>query len=394
MRHDLAQVAEEYGTPLYFLDLAGIRRTAEEFRHAWLSIIPTARFFFSYKTNPIPLVTHVHKTLGYGAEVTSGPELGWALEDGHLGRDIILNGPVKTDEELAGAIEAGALIQLDHPQEVDDAVRLARAAGRSARVGLRLRGRARGVEPMHFGMTAEEANAAAERIRSSPDLSLESIHMHLGTRIADPSRYAEAWAPFVDLARTLREENGRKPFMVDVGGGFASATTFGRDAAPPPPPQEFAKAIATILRPLIQSGAMLAVEPGRCLVESHGILLTRVASVKEMPDGSVAVLDGGVSHVPTVLKHDHSIAFVGERTHGRRKGWRLHGPLCMSSDVVAREVEGSTDLRRGDVVGIGDAGGYDMTGGFPWIRPHPQLLVVDGEKRHLIGRERPASLWR
>lgn len=386
---DHSALAREFGTPLYVFDLEGALQAFDAFDAAWRRRFSRFHLAWSYKTNPLPMLTRAFAARGGWADVVSGEELGWAIEDGHPGEHIVFNGPLKERHELRAAFAADALVHLDSREEAaraEDA-----AQGTRARLGLRVRARAPGLAPMHFGVEAEDLPLAAADVLGRPRLRLASFHQHVGTSLDDPDLYRAAWARVVPTIEKLLPSLEEPP-LLDVGGGYAAEDPWDPGAAVPPPGR-YADALAAALAPLTARGASVAAEPGRCLVEPHGALVTRVVAVKKVDDRGILVLDGGAALAPTARFHPHPVRFAGD-PDAREAPWDLHGPLCMAGDRVAEGAWGPAGVRPGDVVVIGGAGAYDLTGGFPWSRPHAPLVVRARAGVSVVTPSASASLWR
>lgn len=386
---DHAALAREFETPFYAFDLEGALGSFDSFDDAWRRRFPRFALAWSYKTNPLRMVTRAFAERGAWADVVSGEELGWALEDGHPGGRIVFNGPLKEDPALRRAFGADALVHLDSGEE---AARADAAAGSArARVGLRVRARAPGLAPMHFGVEVEDVPLAVEDVLARRRLRLASFHQHVGTGVADPEAYREAWARVVPTLEKLLP-NMEEPPILDVGGGYAAAHPF-EGSVPVPDPGRYADALAEALAPLTARGARVVAEPGRCLVEPHGALVTRVVAVKRVDGRGVLVLDGGAALAPTARFHPHPVRFEADPA-AREARWDLHGPLCMAGDRVAEGAWGPARVRVGDVVVVGGAGAYDLTGGFPWSRPHAPVVLRSRAGTSLVRPSASASLWR
>ena len=81
------------------------------------------------------------------------------------------------------------------------------------------------------------------------------------------------------------------------------------------------------------------------------------------------------------------------RTSNDMEPCRFVGPLCMSRDVIRESPSAPSDLRPGDAIAIGNVGAYDISGGFPWIRTHAGLLLLDGDSATAVPLPL-ASVWR
>jgi hypothetical protein len=106
---------------------------------------------------------------GLGCDAFGAPELRAALRAGVPGARISVNGPCKDAATFAVAIAAGATVTLDDVGELDALRAAVAAAGRPARVHLRLRpDYARITAPSDFSADGASVAQAARRSASAP----------------------------------------------------------------------------------------------------------------------------------------------------------------------------------------------------------------------------------
>src|SRR5690349_22658986 len=97
----------------YVYDTGVLRRRAEAVRGA---LPDGARLLYAVKANSHPAVVATLASTVDGLEVASGGELELARTAG-AGR-IVFSGPAKTDAELAAAVDAGAVVNVESPLEL------------------------------------------------------------------------------------------------------------------------------------------------------------------------------------------------------------------------------------------------------------------------------------
>jgi diaminopimelate decarboxylase len=160
---------------------------------------------------------------------------------------------------------------------------------------------------------------------------------------------------------------------LDFGGGVGIAYDGG--AAPDP-----ADYVRRIVRAAGASGLKLAIEPGRVLVGSAGVVLTRVVDVKQFAGARrFVVLDAGMTELmrPALYGAFHRIEPVHLRP-GALAPVDIVGPICESTDTFARDRE-LPPVEVGDLVVIRDSGAYAAAMGSNYLRrPLPPEVLVDG----------------
>ena len=119
-----------------------------------------------------------------------------------------------------------------------------------------------------------------------------------------------------------------------MGGGFPVAY---RPDDAPPPLDEFARALASRLR-----GYRLLLEPGRALVADAGVLLAEVLYVKRQAGQLFVIVDAGMTDLlrPALYDAHHEIAALCGESDGERELAQVVGPVCESTDVLARDRHG------------------------------------------------------
>jgi len=203
----VADMLEEFGSPLFVLSEKTIRDTYKEAYRAFSNRYPKVQFAWSYKTNYINAVCNIYHQEGAWAEVVSGFEYQKALNNGVPGNRIIFNGPDKTDEEIMLALKNKSLIHIDHLDELYRITEIAEELQYKPNVAIRVN-MDTGIYPMwdRFGFNYENGQAwdAINKIVLAGKLNLTGLHCHIGTFMLSPSAYAIAVQKMSDLAIGIR----------------------------------------------------------------------------------------------------------------------------------------------------------------------------------------------
>ena len=349
---------------------------------------------WSYKTNYLGAICRVLHQEGAWAEVVSGLELEMALRLGMPGRQIIFNGPAKSDADLDLAFREGAHIHIDHLDEVALAERVAERRGVRPSVGLRVNMTDLPVPCWdRFGFNLENGAAmdAARRIAKRGRLNLTALHVHVGTFVQERDAYELAACALAKWARQLREELDVHIDTIDMGGGFASRNTLQTQYLPgeqaSPSLAQYADSIVTGLE-LGYAGQelpRLVLETGRAVVDDSGVIVATVVGNKRLTDGRRAVvLDAGVNILPTAYWYRHDI-FPAQDVHGTAEPTVFFGPLCMNIDVVRDRIL-FPSLKAGDRVVIARTGAYNVTQWMQFIAARPNVVMVSPTGEHSIIR--------
>ncbi|MBC8436219.1 MAG: alanine racemase [Bacteroidetes bacterium] len=392
----VADLIREYGSPLFVISEKTIRSNIRIAKKAFETRYPKVQFAWSYKTNYMDAICSIFHQEGSWAEVVSGFEYDKALALGVNCKKIIFNGPVKTEVELAKAIEHDSLIHIDHLEELYTIIELAEKLDKRPRVAIRVN-MDTGVYPMwdRFGFNYENGQAwdAINKIMHSGKMELVGLHSHIGTFMLSPFAYGTAAMKLAELASSLKEKFNHEIKYIDMGGGFASKNTLkgaylpGSDTNPSI--DEFAEAIATALLNADfkkDKLPLLILETGRALVDDAGYLLGTVISNKRSSSGKrTTILDIGVNILFTSFWYDHKITPAQPFTH-YAEDTMLYGPLCMNIDVI-RENVSLPLLNKGEHVVIHNVGAYNMTQWMQFITLRPRVVLIDTESHPHVIRE-------
>ncbi|RKN76396.1 diaminopimelate decarboxylase [Streptomyces klenkii] len=405
----VTRLAEEFGTPGYFLDETDFRERCRAWRDAFG---PDADVFYAGKAFLSRAVVRWLHEEGLNLDVCSAGELATALAAGMPAERIALHGNNKSTEEITRAVEAGVgRIVLDSFQEIVRVAHIAERLGKRQRVQIRI---TVGVEAHthEFIATAHEdqkfglalaGGQAAEAVRRAlklDGLELIGIHSHIGSQIFDTSGFEVAAHRVVGLLAEIRDEHGVELPEIDLGGGLGIAYTSDDD---PREPQEIATALREIVsRECAAAGLAvprISVEPGRAIVGPTALTLYEVGTVKELPGLRTYVsVDGGMSdNIRTALYDaEYSVALVSRTSAAAPMLSRVVGKHCESGDIVVRDAFLPADLAPGDLLAVPATGAYcrSMASNYNHALRPPVVAVADGAARVIVRRETEEDLLR
>ena|SRR6267378_301080 len=405
--HDLVDAAARCGTPLHVVDAVKLERNLSTFLAAFRRHHQRVEVAYSYKTNPLPgVLDHLHRA-GAWAEVISHFELWLAFRLGVPAARIIFNGPGKTAEGLELAVSRNiALINIDGLSEIEAIEKLASKHGVVQRVGVRVITSVGWSE--HFGLplSTGAAEEAIRRITASPHMSLQGLHLHLGTGIADIGAYLTGVRDLAAFAARVQRDTAVRLRYFDLGGGFAAPTVrkfspidgvllqHGLPAWPPDLSgdslaERHAGDIIDALRPAFAEGVEPTVifEPGRAITGSAQCLLLSVIARKDFGRQVPAiVLDGGRNIVMPPSWQYHALLPVNKVATPGSSYFDVFGPLCHPGEMLFR-TRWLPDMQPGDLLAVMDAGAYFIPNQMNFSNPRPAAVMVEPEGWRVI-RER------
>ena len=391
---DVAELAEEFGTPLFVYDEAQLRARCREAVAAFGDGVAYATKAFLCRA----MARLAHEE-GMHLDVASGGELRIALSAGVPAERLVLHGNNKSDDELIAAREAGVgRLVVDSFDELDRLERLHAIDGRVPKVLLRL---TPGVEAhthefvmtgqddskFGFGLKVGDAARAADRAEASPAVELVGLHAHIGSQVFVAGFFTqavEALAPFV-VERGLPE--------LSIGGGIGVAYVEGEEA---PSITEWGAVVTEACR---EAGitARVSAEPGRSIAAAAGLTVYRVGTVKDVPGiRTFVACDGGFIDNPRPALYGSGYETFLPRavTADRTETVRLVGKHCESGDVLVPEARVPPGVAVGDLIATPVTGAYGRTMGSNYnslARP-AVVFVLDGEARLVIRRETDEDL--
>ncbi|MFF3242922.1 diaminopimelate decarboxylase [Streptomyces sp. NPDC002870] len=406
---EVTRLAEEFGTPAYFLDEADFRARCR----AWADAFgKDADVFYAGKAFLSRAVVKWLHEEGLNLDVCSGGELTTALDAGMPAERIAFHGNNKSEEEIERAVSVGVgRIVLDSFQEIVRVAHTAQRLGKRQRVQIRV---TVGVEAHthEFIATAHEdqkfgiplaGGQAAEAVRRAlklDGLELIGIHSHIGSQIFDTSGFEVAAHRVVRLLGDIRDEHGIELPEIDLGGGLGIAYTSDDD---PREPHDIAKALGEIVTRECEAAKLrtprISVEPGRAIVGPTAFTLYEVGTIKALESLRTYVsVDGGMSdNIRTALYDaEYSVALVSRTSEAAPMLARVVGKHCESGDIVVKDAFLPADLAPGDLIAVPATGAYcrSMASNYNHALRPPVVAVKDGEARVIVRRETEEDLLR
>lgn len=413
----LAELAEEHGTPLFVYSQAYITDRWNAYQDGLKdlsNILPNSRqehkrLFYALKANPTLGLLKVFQQLGAGFDTVSIGEIKRAMLAGAAARDILFSGVGKSVAELEFAISSGiGAICVESAPEFERLCSIAKRLGKSANLSVRVNPDIQadthpsirtGGKEHKFGVSLEVAAELLAQGNKHPHINLVGFSCHIGSQILDI-------APFIQAAKKMRGfydellAKGIKVNKVSLGGGFGVSYKEGEEVLAPEKIGEMAAAFAATHPDGSDTDARLVFEPGRSLVASAGVLLTKLEYMKKGEDNGVnknfAIVDAAMNDLIRPILYDayHEVLPLQEVPAATPLVCDIVGPVCESGDVLARQR--SLAAEQGDLLAIKDVGAYSATMSSNYnSRQRAAEVLVNGATSRLIKRREPEEdLWR
>ena len=397
----VADIAAAAGTPVYIYSAATLLHHYGAIAEAFAPLSPT--ICYSIKSLANINILKLLAAQGSGFDVTSGGELARALAAGGDPAKIVYAGVGKTDREITEAIAAGiGVFNVESEAEFENLSRLAKAGGRKVQAALRVNPdvydpkthtyTVTGKKETKFGVDIERAVRFFQTYGHDPNVSLDAIHLHIGSPIYSPDPYVQAITKTLALMGRLKDL-GFAVRMLDIGGGFAADYEEGKS----PLASDYAAQIVPLLA---GKGLRIVLEPGRQISCNSGLLLTRVQYIKKGGDRNFVIVDGAMTDLirPALYDAKHFLypAALGDGTPEPRRqidfpvpgGVKVDvvGGVCESSDFLAKD-RVLPPVGRGDLLAVFSAGAYGFVMSSQYnSRPRAAEVLVEGDQWRIIRR--------
>lgn len=382
----LTRLAEQVGrTPFYAYD----RRLVTERVCILKKHMPAdVHLHYAIKANPMPALVQHMATLVDGLDVASAAEMQIALNSGISPHRVSFAGPGKTPAELARAIAAGVIINMESETEMEVIAGLGKKLGIRPAVAVRVNpdfelktsGMKMSGGSKQFGVDAERVPAMLKRL-SELDLEFTGFHIFSGSQNLQVEAIIEAQHKAVELALALAQHAPEPIRLLNIGGGFGIPYFPGDKPINPTPIGENLRRLLPQIREHLPH-AQVVLELGRYLVGEAGVYVCRVIDRKISRGQVFLITDGGLHHhlaasgnFGQVIKKNYPV-LVGNKVAGAdREIVSVVGPLCTPLDTLADRME-MTKGEVGDLIVVLQSGAYGLTASPIAFLNHPPPAEV------------------
>lgn len=400
---DTVDLAKEYGTPLYVMDEAEIRRRCREIRE---NHIEKYKGFAVYASKAFlnREMCRIIMSEGIGLDVVSGGELFTAHSVSFPMKNIIFHGSNKSVEELEMAVDFGVgRIAVDNFNEIENLKKILKKKNKKINIILRI---SPGIDghthefistgnvDSKFGFSVFDGNAfkAVKTVLGNEHFNLLGLHAHIGSQLLDNKVYEIEAKVFAEFALKLKEELGYEMKELNAGGGFGIFYAEGderRDLS------YFTDKInSSVIREFRRFGLkipMVIIEPGRWLVGEAGITLYEIGAIKDIKDIRKYVsVDGGMADNIRHPLYDavYTALIASRKDDNPKEVVTIAGRCCESGDVLIRNIELPV-VQSGDILAVLSTGAYNysMSSNYNRLRKPAVIMVNNGKHRLIVKRE-------
>lgn len=357
--HVAAQLAAEFGTPLFVYDEKLIILAVEELSKGDWEI------HYALKANPSPEILKTLLRYGIGIDAVSANEVEYAISLGFDTAKIVYTSSSISEKEAKRVVDQGVLPNLNSIEEIA-------ILGRTKRnidIGIRINPDIIAGHHQHTqtaGMISKfgihlgdipETLKTAERY----NFKIKMAHFHIGSGILDAEIFIQG---FKNVLQALKKIELPHLANINLGGGFGTPYRPGESRL------DLEHLIAEINKlhhdfdNTIGKKTKLVIEPGRYLVNESGVLLTNLNTVSRNDHRIFYRTDSGFNHLIRPAMYGSYHHFINAtRVEGETEKVVLTGNICEGGDVFNGEPREITKGIDNDIFAIFDVGAYGVSMG-------------------------------
>ncbi len=380
---ELARLAGR--TPFYVYDKSVMADRVTSLRQTFPAGV---QLHYAVKANPNQDVVNYLTSMVDGLDVASAGELEVALRSGVSASAISFAGPGKTSTELAAAVDAGIVINIESARELELITRHAEQHRQQPQVAIRVNpdfelktsGMKMAGGPKQFGIDAEQVPDILQKLGKT-SLDFRGFHIFSGSQNLRADAICESQLKTLELAIELAGFAPSPVKTLNIGGGLGIPYFPGDQ---PLDLQPIGKNLENLLEITAQKlpGCELIMELGRFLVGEAGIYVCRVLDRKISRGHVFLVTDGGLHHhlaasgnFGQVIRKNYPVV-VGNKVCGKdRENASVVGPLCTPLDLLAHRME-MAKADSGDFIAVFQSGAYGLTASPTAFLSHPPPVEI------------------
>ena len=399
----IAELAKEFGTPLYVYDRAIIDQ-----RIADLAAFDQVRYAQKACSN-LAILDRMRKQ-GVVVDAVSAGEIHRALRAGYSAdpakREIVYTADIFDAEALDLVVENNIAVNCGSPDMISQLGERRPGSDVTLRInpgfghGHSQKTNTGGEQSKH-GIWHSQIDECLRRADQF-GVTVTGLHMHIGsgTDLEHLSEVCEAM-------RRVAMEVGRTVTSISAGGGLPVPYRDNESYVDLAKYFELWNETRNQLVEAFGHPVELEIEPGRFLSAESGYLITQVRSVKQVGDNLFTLVDAGFNDLarPVMYGSYHPISVCGSGSDAAQRekvDMVIGGPLCESGDIFTQREGGYVDTRClpicqvGDYVILENAGAYGfvMASNYNSKMRAAEVLIEDGQAKLIRSRETIEDLLR
>ena len=386
------RLASKSGTPFYLYSEGNIIENFKSFSNSFKNSKPL--ICFSVKANSNIHILKVLKKMGSGADVVSGGELLKAIKSGIKPNKIVFSGVGKTEDEIKLAIKKNIL--LINVESENEAVLINKIAGNLKKriaIGIRLnpdidapthKKISTGKAEDKFGLSKKNLISFCLNIEKLKNLELKAISVHIGSQILSENPFKKTLKVLEDIIRKTKINFK----FVDLGGGFG--ITYKKNDK-----KINLKSYSSLVEKFRKKyNCNIIFEPGRAIVGSTAILVTKVQYLKKGSNKTFAILNAGMNDFMRTALYDavHNIIPVIKNNKKHKGPLEFVGPICETTCKFIKYNK-YQKLNQSDYVAILDVGAYGASLSSNYnTKPLIAEMIINKSKARVIRKKQDIKI--
>ena len=402
---DTAELAAEFGTPLYVLDENVIRSNCRTYVNAMHECFgPQSAPLYASKALCFKGIYPLVQSEGMCVDVVSPGEIYTALAAGFPAEKMFFHGTNKTDADIEYGVKSGiGYFVVDNLNELEVLNTVASDAGVTQKVLLRL---TCGLDPhtleaintgkvdSQFGVPIDtgQADGFVKAALECSNVEVAGFHSHVGSQIFESDSFNRQVEILIGYAAKVRDEFGYTIKVLNIGGGFGVRYTE-KDPVSDIPAR--IREVADHLNAALEANNFVLdavlMEPGRSIVADAGVTLYQTGGVKEVKGyRNYVTVDGGMTDNPRYALYKSEYTVLNASRTGEKADYEctIAGRCCESGDRIAENIF-MAKPQRGDIIAVLTTGAYNYAMASNYNRvPRPAMVMIaDGKARLVVKRE-------
>ncbi len=380
---DCSFLIKKFGSPLYCYSINEIKNNFTSFLNATSSF--NSLIFYALKANFNNKIVSLLSKMGSGFDVVSKGEIEHCLKLGIKPKKIVFSGVGKSKEELSFALDKDIFqINIESLEELIEIEKIIEKKKVIPKTKISLRVNpdidanthkkiSTGRLEDKFGIPYHRIISIFDRFKDSKFIKISGLAIHIGSQITDIKPFEKAFTKIRDLILLLEKKN-HKISRLDLGGGIGIIYSGNKVIS-------LKDYTEIIKKNFSKFDLQFLFEPGRSIVGSSGILVSKVIRTKKGEKNNFLIIDCGMNNLirPSLYDSYHEI-FPVKRNRKKKEKFDIVGPICESSDIFGkgRIIQ---PLESDELIVICSVGAYGscMSSDYNLRLPAKEVLV-DGKK--------------
>ena len=379
----LNKIANKFGTPIFCYSSTQISNNFNLFKSSFTKIKPL--ICYAMKANFNSHIIQTLAKLGSGVDVVSKGELEKCLINGVEANKVVFSGVGKTEKEIEFALKKQIKqINAESLEELEEIEEICKKLNTKINICLRVNPDVNanthekittGRLEDKFGIPNEKIQQIFEQYNGNKFIKITGLSIHIGSQIESLDPFKIAFTKIRKQILGLKKK-GFKILTLDLGGGIG--IKYNKDSKIIDI-KMYAKLIEKQFSDL---GAEVILEPGRYIVGTSGIILTRVIRVKKGTNKNFLIVDAGMNNLlrPALYGAIHNICPVTLKEDKKKISYDVVGPVCESSDIFIKDIR-LPEVLKDDLIAICSTGAYSSCMASDYnLRPKASEIFVEKSK--------------